>query len=207
MDVENWIALAGVVVALLSGVAAVAAVVFARSSAGHAKDSAQAGKDSAEAARKSAEEAATLSEIERDRRREERERRHEEIRPPHPGEIKGKLVKGGGRSSLYGSITVPRDYRVNAQAWYGNGYGPVDLPLLLRAHQTYDFCIEPWPALDAEPNTKEVRFRFWPPTEADDTEIWTCPCGGPTGEDPTNSKPHWELRVPLTLTRSRIRSF
>ncbi|WP_162642339.1 hypothetical protein [Streptosporangium sp. 'caverna'] len=178
MDAGDWIAVAALVVALAAGYFAAI---------------------SARAARRSANEAARLSGIEAERRRDEREERHERLAPSHPGSIVAVLEESavGGPKNLFGSITVPRDYRVQAEGWVRDSYTLLSLPLLLHANRPYRFHIEHWPPDREEPQTQEVRFHFWPPVDVDDTDPWTCSCGRPTGEN-ADSFGHWELRVPIT---------
>ncbi|MEV7971271.1 hypothetical protein AB0O34_35550 [Sphaerisporangium sp. NPDC088356] len=201
LTTDNWIAVAG-------GIVALAGVFFgglyARRSSVSARKAADAGEDAAEAARKSAEEAATISRI-------ERERRHDDLSPPHPGEITAEwdgARNANGTTNMVGSIAMPRDYRVQAWAWNGTALTPVSLPLLLRGNQPQQFHIEQKPRGARAIQTQEMRFRFWPPIACvDDTTAWTCPCDGPTGED-TNGPGHWELRVQVTYAgRPRIHGF
>lgn len=182
LNADNWIAIGSCIVAIV-GVGT--AVIYARRSA-------KASANSAKSAEKSAEEAATISQIERDRR-------HDDLAPPHPGEIKAEEEPdarlGRGHYTAFGSITVPRDYRVKAEAWNGTALTPIDLPLLLRANQPQRFFIDR--TSNGKSNVTEIRFQFWPPVpNLDDTDAWACPCARPTGDGATG-RGHWELRVPV----------
>lgn len=154
---------------------------------------------SARVAKASAREAATISRLGTDQR-------HDQLSPGLPGQIAAVVEKGQHTGeSLFGEITVPRDYRVHALAWTGTSHTPIaGLPLLLTANHPHRFHIEHWPPGREEPQTREVRFRFWPPVaDLDDTDAWTCPCGRPTGED-TNGPGHWEARVQVVYNRPPV---
>lgn len=139
MDTGDWIAVVAVLIS-------VASVYYAHRSAKASETSAGAGQESARAAHESAQAARETVQIEAERRAEERERRHEDLGPPHPGEIVAELEESRGHAALFGSITVPRDYRVQAAAhMHGGSSTPLSLPILLEAHQPYRFMIEHWP--------------------------------------------------------------
>ncbi|MEU8278396.1 hypothetical protein ACFYOK_35580 [Microbispora bryophytorum] len=187
LNADNWIAVA-------AGGIGLAGVVIAWRALVHARRSAESADESAKAAQRSAEEAATISRIERDRR-------HDDLAPPHPGEIQAEEESdtrlGAGHYNVFGSITVPRDYRVRAQAWNGTSLTPIALPLLLRANQPYRFHLDRLREGVTSGNPTEIRFRFWPPVpDLDDTDAWTCPCSRPAGTD-VDARGHWELRVPI----------
>ncbi|MGN9804471.1 hypothetical protein [Micromonospora sp. L32] len=171
----------GVVAAVGVGIPAVVA----------ARRSARAGEESAQAAKDAARGAADVARI-------ERAREHARLAPPAPPEIKAEIEDhprlGADGAGLFGSITVPRDYRVKAEAVSGNARSPISLPLLLRAG-THSFEIEKWPRGREEPQTEFVLVRFWPPAEVDEVEHWTCPCDRPIADG--DGPGHWEWRVPL----------
>lgn len=197
MDTSDWIALAAVVVSVTSVVVAVIAILYARRSAN--------------SARQSADEAMRMREIEEDRRREERERWHHECEPDLPGEVDAAYRPSGGRGSedgaLHGSITVPRVYRVQADAVSGQSRRQIALEMLTKPNQPIEFMIERWPRGKTAVDTEEVVFRFWPPIEgADGTGLWTCECGRPGGGR-LDGDGHWERRVKVNYRRPRMRSF
>ncbi|WP_227014445.1 MULTISPECIES: hypothetical protein [Nocardiopsis] len=131
-----------------------------------------------------------------------REQRHDDLGPPHPGEIQTTTEPSrAAGQDLFGSITVPRDYRVAATAHTGNSQCSLPLPLVLHAHVPHRFHIEHLPPGASGPRTQEVRFRFWPPIAGvDDANAWRCPCDRPTGET-TEGQGHWEMRVPINHSR------
>ncbi|WP_188186996.1 hypothetical protein [Nonomuraea sp. SYSU D8015] len=193
MEISDWISLGGVLGALImSGWA----LVYTRSSAKSGKTSAAAAVRSADAAdasagaaTRAAEEAARVSHI-------EREREHGALRPPPPPQIEGEVGGTSPRQALFGALTVPRDYRVQARAWNGTSHTPISLPLLIRANQAYRFCIEHWPDGRTRPQTQEIEFEFWAPMESDGVEMWACPCDRPH----TGNEGHWRWRVPVEYT-------
>lgn len=117
------IALGGVAVAVLSW-------VVSRGSREEARRSADAAEVSAKAARDSAREAAAVAAI-------ERERDHDRLGPGPVPDIAPKLETNrrgsGGPDTLFGTITLPRDYRVRAFAVRGNSSSSIGLDLLLHA--------------------------------------------------------------------------
>lgn len=182
----DWAAITGAVGGVIGAIAGVGGAAVAMAARRDSRTSADAAEDSAEAARRSADADTAVAAIERDRQ-------HRELTPQAPPTIEA-FHKG---NSLFGSITVPRDYRVAADGIYrAGGSQKLALPLLLRANQQQEFQIELWPdgvqaprsADVRKPTTKEIRFRFWPPIESDDAPPWDCPCGQPTGET-------WTARV------------
>jgi hypothetical protein len=192
MQAAEWIALSGVVVALCALAASIWAVVYNRSaarsgskSADAAARSAQAADASAEAAARSAAEAAALTRI-------ERERDHERLFPAPPPEIPTEIGGDEPRLALFGTFTVPRDYRVRAHAVVGAARTPISLPVLARANQPVRFFIEHWSEGRSVPQTQMIEFEFWPPAPGDDGEDWSCPCDRPHGEQ----EGHWRWRVP-----------
>lgn len=204
MDTPNTIALASAIGTCIGVLIAVPAVYFARVAAKAGKASAASGEDSAssarvsaEASRRSADEAAALTRIEGERRSEERERWHHELGPGAPSAIVAELREGTATSSLFGSIIVPRGYRILADAqFHSGGSTRIGVPTPLRANQPSEFQIEQWPPGATRPVSKEIRFRFWPPLEGDGVDVWTCPCGRPTGES-MDGPGHWEWQVPV----------
>lgn len=190
MSTSDWIALTAVVVTVAGLGVAVIAAYFARVSA-------RAGNVSAEASRRSAEEAAAIVAIERERRSEEREVRHADLAPPNPGEIITELRPNPrtGQSSLFGTITLPRGYRVRAARKYADGgSSDIGIAMLPPPNRVVDFHIEHWPPGATDVQTQELVFKFWPPLDIDDTDTWSCPCGRPTAEA-MDGPGHWEWRV------------
>lgn len=189
MDTSDWIALAAFVVA-------VAAAVFARQAVVQA--------------RRSADEAARSNEIDEDRRREEREKRHEDLAPEMPGEIDASFRPnrrlGGGHGSLFGTIKVPRGYRVKAEAvTTARSRTELSLGMVVPPDREVEFQIEPWHPEQGAPRTEEIVFRFWPPVEgADDVPSWSCGCGRPGGAT-LDGAGHWERRVKVTFRRPQVR--
>lgn len=203
MSQVNWpdvISAAGVVVALGLGIASLkvahASKDEARRSAKAAEDSARAGEQAAEAAQASARQAAEAVRI-------EREREHARLGPGPVPEIEAKLEVNprygpGGPRALFGEVTVPRDYRVRAEAvMAGGGYTSMSLPLLLHAGHPYRFAIEQWAPDRKKPQAEHVLFRFWPPAEGDDVNPWACPCGRPAADGAVSEHGHWEWLAPI----------
>jgi hypothetical protein len=135
-------------------------------------------------ARQSAEEAAKVRRIEGDRQ-------HEALKPTAPAKIETKRR----HETLWGTVTVhDRDYQVKAVGIYSTGGEHLlEASYLLRANQTHEFPIEPWPHGTTEPKTREIRFSFWPPTDG----AWHCRCGRPENEDASKDG-HWKLVVPVS---------
>jgi hypothetical protein len=129
------------------------------------------------------------------------ERRHEDLSPPAPASIVGQSEEhprlGGGYANLFGSVTVPRPYRVRIEALTGDSSRPLHVSLVLRERVEHRFEIEQMPPDRRRPQAQVVRFRFWPPIEADDVVPWTCPCGRPVEMGSGTGPGHWEWRVPL----------
>lgn len=186
MDSSDWIALAALVVSVVSGGGA---VWYARQSA------AEAGR--------SADEAERLTRIEADRRSEEKERRHEELAPNLPVEIEAAL--GGAVSAgaaLYGLVQMDRAYRVKAFGRSGPSLTQLAFPSVTRAREPVRFVIEPWTEGSVEPSIKEIVFKLWPPAEGDVGNVWSCGCGRAAGETETVDGPgHWERRVKVNYYR------
>lgn len=205
MSTSDWIALAALLVAIIG----TASATF------YARRSAKTAEGAAESARKSAAEAAALTAIEADRRVEEKEAAHDRQGPVPPAEIelefKPNRNVGGGHGSLFATITAPRGYRVQAQAVYDNGTRTgTGLGTTVKPNQPEEFFVEHWHPDQTEPKTKELWIRFWPPLEPDGLDVWTCPCGRPTGESlggaSGNDPGHWEWRVPVVFYRPRVRT-
>lgn len=168
----------------------------ARDSARTGNESAEAARDSAAAAWDSAREAAAVTAIERAR---EHDRLGPGAPPPSgiPSDLGPKQRDSVVPATLFGTITVPRDYRVRAEAVTDNSHSPIGLPLLLRANQPYRFAIEGWPPDRTEPRAQAVRVRFWPPADIDDVDRWTCPCDRPASEETDRSPGHWVWLAPI----------
>lgn len=173
----SWLTTTGSIVGVVGGIAGPWIAIVAR------RDS----RDSAEASRDSANEAAKVSRI-------ENQRQHEAFRPELPNEIEAQKRD----ASLFGSITVDRDYRIAATGLYDESSShEIGMPLLIRAGQPQSFQIDHLPPGAKEPRTKAILFRFWPPVaDVDGVEPWACPCGQPATEN-VNGKGHWERRVPV----------
>jgi hypothetical protein len=124
----------------------------------------------------------------------EGDREHERFAPIMPEHIDAYLTQA---RTLRGSITVGRDYRVRGETVSTGASGSLDLPVLLRAGQEYEFQIEQWPPGRSEPQAEALRFRFWPPAEFDDVERWSCPCNRQTAEGTSASPAHWQRVVPI----------
>ncbi|MEU7911411.1 hypothetical protein [Microbispora bryophytorum] len=185
LNADNWIAIGSAAFALAGVIAAVFAVVYSRSSA-------KSSKASADAAQKSADEAARLSQIEIDRE-------HNRYAPDHPGILHAEEEvdhrSPAGHYVAFASITLPRTYRARAETWNGTSFTPIAIPLLLDGGKPHRFFIDQVVPGVTPPG--EVRFHLWPPLAGvDDTIPWSCPCGGPTGED-IAGRAHWELRIPI----------
>lgn len=190
MDTSDWIALAALVVAAAGFGVSVWAIVYSRRSAAASRDS--------------ADEARRLREIEADRRADEKESRHERLDPGLPSELEAEFRAneeiGGGHGSLFARITVPRGYRVKAEALMGQSRQGIGLGLVVEANREVEFQIEPWFPNQEKPRTKETVFRFWPPLEGDNVPVWGCGCGRPTGET-VDGPGHWEQRALVKFYR------
>ncbi|WP_248965433.1 hypothetical protein [Sphaerisporangium perillae] len=191
---DNWISIGSGGVALGG---AVAAAIYARGSK--------------RAAERSADEAAAISKIERDRQRDEREQLHRQLHPTDQTKIEARLNGTSGRRSLFGTITVNREYRADAVAMLDEKTTtPIaNLPLLLRPNEEYGFHIEHWPEGRKAPQTQRLRFKFWPPiAELDDVD-WTCPCGRPLAREETQEhRAHWEVILPIYFKQApKVRGF
>lgn len=206
MDSSDWIALVALVVSIVSGGAA---IKYARRSAVEAKRSADHAGESVVEARRSADEAKRMRELEEDRRREERERRHEDLAPVLPGEIdaafKPNQRLGGGHGSLFGTIKLPRGYRVRAEAVTASGSSAeLSLGMVVPPDREVEFQIEPRHPDQPAPRTEEIVFRFWPPVgDSDGVPGWSCECGRPTGGT-LEGAGHWERRVKVNFRRPRL---
>lgn len=186
METSDWIALA-------SAIAAVAAVVYTR--------------QSVKSARRSADEAARMRQLDEDRRGEERERWHHECEPKLPAEIDARYRSSGedGDGALFGEITVPRMYRVRAEAVSGASRRQLSLDTVTRPDQPIEFMIEPRPPGATTVNTEEIVFRFWPPVEdTDGTGLWSCGCGRPNGQS-MSGPGHWERPVRVRFRQPNVR--
>ncbi|TYB56222.1 hypothetical protein FXF51_44790 [Nonomuraea sp. PA05] len=180
MRIDDWITLGGVVAAMVTSGWA---LVYNRAGVQIGKANAA----TAAAAEKAAAEAAAVAQIERNRE-------HVALRPPPPPEIEGYLEGESSHRALFGDFSVPRDYRVVARAWNGISHTPIALEQVVRANQIRRFCIEPWPEGRQRPQTREIEFEFWPPTETDGVEMWGCPCGRLHPDE----QGHWRWRIPVS---------
>ncbi|MEV4820199.1 hypothetical protein [Micromonospora tulbaghiae] len=203
MDEVTWLNVITVLIALGGVVVAVLSWVVSRGSRSEARRSADAAEVSAKAAQDSAREAAAIAAIERDRE-------HDRLGPgPVPGialELEPNPRDSGLPETLFGTITVPRDYRVRAVAVRGNSSAPIGLDLLLYAGRPYRFAIEQMHPNRTEPVAEYVLFRFWPPAEIDDVDTWQCPCDRPQA-DGDNRPGHWEWRAPVEYRRPPTQVF
>ncbi|MFB9880969.1 hypothetical protein ACFFMN_23775 [Planobispora siamensis] len=191
-EAETWVAAASAVIALGSLLYNVGMKKAARQSAAASERSATASERSAAASEKSAADASVVVEM-------SVARRHEELGLPQPVELQLEVKTGGlnGRW-LAGTITLPRRYRVQAEARWGCFFSThLHLPDFAEGRQ--EFFIEHWKDVQETPVTDLVVIRLWPPVDGDEPNPWSCPCGGPTGE--TLSGPgHWEVRIPIDYT-------
>jgi hypothetical protein len=188
MSGSGWTDIVGAVGGGIGGAAGVAGAVIATLAKRDSRQSANASERSAKASERSADEAAALNRLEHNRE-------HERFRPKAPAKIDAKLEDG----SLFGRITVPHDYRVEATGLYSTSAShTIAMPPLLRANQPHRFHIEHWPPGATELKTREILFRFWPPAAEDggDGESWACACGRPVGQG-AGGPGHWEWRVPV----------
>lgn len=163
--------------------------------------SAVASEDSADSAQRSAVASEESARAARDVVRIELDRRHDDLRPSPPSEVEATVDGEGQFRTLFGTITVPRDYRVRGEAVLGHnsGVSHLGLPLVLRANRTYRFQIENWPDSRRIPTAKELRFRFWPPVKVDPVEHWTCECGKVVLDGGGTGPGHWEWTVPVLV--------
>lgn len=178
------LSLLSVIISGLSLVAAAVAVVISLSSARSARRSASASE--------------AIQRVEEARRPEELQATHDQLAPGYPA-ARFFMKDGTGGSSLFAEITLPRTYRVQAEGWIGNSYSQLaGLPLLAHGGRPYTVHIEHWPQDRRQPRTEEIRLKLWPPVkDADDnSHVWQCPCGRPTGETATGPG-HWEVRIPV----------
>ncbi|MEH1055902.1 hypothetical protein V6U89_11900 [Micromonospora sp. CPCC 206171] len=198
MDKVTWLDVITVVIALGGVVVAALSWVVSRGSRDEARRSADAAEVSAKAAQDSAREAAAVAAIERDRD-------HDRLGPGPVPDIAPKLEtnprNSGLPDTLFGTVTVPRDYRVRGFAVRGNSSSPIGLDLLLHAGRPYRFAIEQWPKDRMEPVAEYVLFRFWPPAEVDDVDAWRCPCDRPQADGNEWTPGHWEWRAPVQYRR------
>lgn len=206
MDASDWIALAALVTATVTGGGA---IVYARKSAHQAERSANHAGEAVVEARRSADEAARMRELDEGRRAEEKERWHHDHEPALPGEIEAKFRRGGAgdAGALHGEITVPWMYRVRADAVVGPASTQIALDLVTKPGQTMEFMIERWAPGKTKADTEEIVFQFWPPIEGvDGVGVWSCDCGRSVHAAPGGSA-HWERRVRVKYQRPQIRSF
>lgn len=192
------------VIALAALVVAVAGLGIAAAGLGIAVHAAVSAHRSAKSSARSADEAARSRVIDEERRRDEREERHDGLAPKVPAEIKAEFRPnerlGGGHGSLFGSITMPRGYRVKAEALMGQSRSELGLGMVAAPGREVELQIEPWHPDQEAPRVAEIEFRFWPPLEGDDVPSWSCGCGRPTGET-LEGRGHWEQRVRVDYYR------
>jgi gas vesicle protein len=174
-----------------------------REAARASERSADAGDRSAKAAEASARAAEESARDVRDQVRIEREREHERLGPGPVPSIETELETNPRLSTsrhLFGTLTVPRDYRVRAEAvTKGGSRTGLTLPALLHAGRSCRFHIEQWLPGRNEPEVEHILFRFWPPTDADEVEAWKCPC--PRRPVDGDERGHWEWRAPVQYER------
>lgn len=215
MDAADVVSIGIAAVAAVTGIAALVVAVLsynrskdsireAKRSADQAERSADHAGEAVVEARRSADEAKRMREVDEDRRRQEREQRHEQLAPGLPVEINAEFREnerlGGGQGSLFGAVTVPRGYRVKAEAVMGRSRTELGLSMVAAPGREIEFQIEPWHPDQEAARTGEVLFRFWPPLEGDDVSTWGCGCGRPTGET-LDGPGHWEQRVKVNYYR------
>jgi hypothetical protein len=167
-----------------------------RRAADAGETAARASETSAVAAREAAREAADVG-------RMEREREHDRLSPGPVPTIDAVLVWNPESlaRNLFGTVTVPRDYRVLAEAVHRGGVRmPLGLDRVLHAGRPYRFHIERWPVGRTEPEMAYVAFRFWVPADGDDVEAWKCPCDRAMIEG--GERGHWEWRAPISYVPS-----
>jgi hypothetical protein len=199
----DWFALvAGVAGAVVATVALVRTRAATRSADAAARDSraaAEEGAASAAAAQRSAEAAETAAAAAVQTARVSREHEHDLLHPDPVVDFEFEAAPDAdhsGQSTVVGSVTVPRDYRVYAEAIGDAARWPLNLPTLLRANQPYRFEIGQ--------SSRELRLLFWPPDDGDggddenaDVEAWACPCGRDAAYGDLDS-PHWQWRAAVT---------
>jgi hypothetical protein len=205
--------IASVVVTAVIGVRTVRvareALAETRRTADETRRTADAGEAAVSAAKVSAAAAEAAAREAGDVARMEREREHDRLGPgPVPTIV--TTLESNPRShelprNLFGTVTVPRDYRVLADAVYRGGTRvSLSLDRVLHAGRTYRFPIELWPPGRTEPEVDHIAFRFWVPTDTDPVEAWKCPCDRPMVDGAERG--HWEWRAPISYDRPNPRS-
>jgi hypothetical protein len=138
--------------------------------------------------------------------RVEHEREHERLGPGPVQIISAELVpnpRGDGLpQSLFGAVSVPRAYRVQADVvWKSGGRSRLGIDNVVFPGRKYRFEIEKWPTDRTEVEADHVLFRFWAPAKTDDAGWSSCPCDRPMVEG--DNLGHWEWRAQVLFpTRS-----
>jgi hypothetical protein len=203
IGVSDWVGFLGAIGGVIGAVGGIGGAFVAAAAKRDSRRSATASERAADAAERSAFAADRSADADTAVAGIEQAQQHRALAPPAPSSIEAFFKS----NSLFGKITVPHDYRAAAEGVYDTGgVHQIGLPMLLRANQPREFQIEPWPAGSKETKTKEIRFRFWPPSESDDAPPWSCECGAPAGET-LEGRGHWEWLVPVVRKRSGMRSF
>lgn len=180
--------------AVAAAVIAVAALVVSFKNRGDSRRAADAGERSASAAEQSAADAKRSADAAEATAKLERDARHDLYAPVPPAAIPTRLQASRAGASLFGEITVGRDYRMSAigrydkRSTYDIAHGR-----LVRANVPTKLTLETWPADRTEPETVEIEFRFWPALPGADVDGWSCPCDKET-EHPVG---HWRFVVPI----------
>lgn len=145
-------------------------------------------RDSAVSARESARAAELTAKLDRDAR-------HDLYAPVRPAAIRTWLqADSHAGASLFGEITVGRDYRMSAIGRYDtNSTYDIAHGRLVRANVPTKFALETWPPDRTEPETVEVEFRFWPALPREGVDGWGCPCD----KEPEHPEGHWRFTVPI----------
>ncbi|WP_061294191.1 hypothetical protein [Herbidospora cretacea] len=132
---------------------------------------------------------------------------HREMGPEHPGVLDVELRKstlGDNGWGLFGKITFPRGYRVDAHAAWRSDNRPVirplGFPVYLPGPQPFEFFVERFSQDQTRPVVEEVVIHMWPPLDGDQPDLWSCPCGEPASRE-ADLGPHWEMRIPVKFER------
>jgi hypothetical protein len=177
---------------------AIAAAAIARRNANAADDSAVSARISAEAAKESAGHAKSSAVSAAVVARTELERNHEMYRPAQPAEphFQIEVNERTQHENLVFEFTPARTYRVSGDALNadGNGRTPLSVNLLVRAGEKVRINFDELRPVRQDTTFKALHLRFWPPSEVDDVEQWTCPCNRPVA---SHEAAHWEWSVPV----------
>lgn len=181
--------------AVLALAVAVAALVVSYKNRGDSRRAADAGERSATAAEQSAADAKRSADAAEATAKLERAAQHDVYAPPRPASIATRLQQAShAGGSLFGEITVRRDYRMSATGRFRRGgEHRIKDRQLIRANVTELLHIETWAPDRKEADTVEIEFRFWPALPQDDADAWECPCGK-AADDPAG---HWRFVVPV----------